>query len=59
MEESIDFNLLDLGQPKTTFPYSIKNIPLYKQKRYIKALLDKTQKFVKNIQWMTFFLLET
>ena len=39
------------------FGYSAKNIPICSEKQYIKALINKTEKFVKNLRWRTFFFL--
>ena len=37
--------------------YSTKNIPTCSQKKYIKAFINKTETFVKNLRWRTFFFL--
>ena len=39
------------------FGYSVKNIPLCSEKQYIKALINKTENFVQNLRWRTFFFL--
>ena len=40
-----------------TFGYSRKNSPICSEKQYIKALIDKVDKSVKNVQWRSFFFL--
>ena len=66
MENDLDLDLdLDLNKSTYTnqpfeqfnFGYSTKNIPICSEKQYIKALINKTEKFVKNLRWRTFFFL--
>ena len=52
MEENIDLN-----QAKVSFQYSTKNIPLYGKTQFLKALVSKTEIFIKNLRWRTFFFL--
>ena len=49
----------DTDQPfaQFNFDYSTKNIQICSEKQYIKALIDKADKFVKNLRWRTFFFL--
>ena len=64
MENDLDLDLdLDLNKSTYTnqpfeqfnFGYSTKNIPICSEKQYIKALINKTEIFVKNLRWRTFF----
>ena len=48
---------LDLDEAKVTFGYSTKNIPIPSRDQYTKALINKTETFVKNIRWRAFFFL--
>ena len=48
---------LDLDLQKVTFDYSTKNIPVPTQGLYLKTLINKTEKFVRNLRWRTFFFL--
>ena len=68
MEDDLDLDLdVDLSKGTYTnqsieqfnFGYSAKNIPICSEKQYIKALLNKTEKFVKNLCWKTFFFLNS
>ena len=40
---------------KINFGYSLKNIPIPKRELYMKALIDKTHKFLKRIRWRAYF----
>ena len=66
MENDLHLDLdLDLNKGTYTnqpfeqfnFGYSAKNIPICSEKQYIKALINKTEKFVKNLRRRTFFFL--
>ena len=48
---------LDLDLAKRTFDYSTKNIPLHGKELYTKALISKSETFIKNLRWGTFFFL--
>ena len=37
--------------------YSTKNIPIPNKKEYLKCLISKAEKFMRNIRWRTFFFL--
>ena len=67
MENDLDLDLdLDLNKGTYTnqpfeqfnFGYSAKNIPICSEKQYIKAPINKTEQFVKNLHWRTFFFLK-
>ncbi len=45
-----EFERVNLG-------YSTKNIPIPTQKDYLKCLISKAEKFMRNIRWRTFFFL--
>ena len=36
---------------RKNFEYSLKCIPLHPNKTYMKVLISKTEKFVKNLRW--------
>ena len=46
-----------LDLEKRTLHYSAKNIPLPSEDNYLKKLIIKTEKFIKNLRWRTFFYL--
>ena len=41
----------------TNFNYSTKNIPIHTNKTYFKAIISKTETFIRNIRWRAFFYL--
>ena len=41
----------------TNFNYSTKNIPIHNNKTYFKAIISKTETFIRNIRWRAFFFL--
>ena len=41
----------------THIPYSLKNIPRCSQDAYRKALINKTEDFLKRLRWKAFFFL--
>ena len=47
----------DFPSEPILFGYSTKHIPICSQKQYIKASINKTESFVKNLRWRTFFFL--
>ena len=49
--------VMDQGLESTNLGYSSKNIPLPGKKDYIKCLINKTETFLRNIRWKTFFFL--
>ncbi|GFR82547.1 hypothetical protein ElyMa_004101100 [Elysia marginata] len=48
---------LDLHLKKVSFDFSVKNIPLHSEDLYTKTLIRRTETFVKNLRWRTFFFL--
>ena len=36
---------------RINFGYSLKNIPIPSKKQYLKALIDKTDKFIRRMRW--------
>jgi hypothetical protein len=48
---------MDQRFESVNFGYSTKNIPIPKQKDYLKCLISKAEKFMRNIRWRTFFFL--
>ena len=48
---------MDQGLEHTNLGYSTKNIPIPNKKEYLKCLIDKAEKFMRNIRWRTFFFL--
>ena len=40
---------------RITFDYSTKNIPAASKKYYLKTLIEKTEKLVRNMRWKAFF----
>ncbi len=41
---------------RVNFDYSLKNIPIPRKETYMKALIDKTHKFLKRMRWKAHFL---
>ena len=42
---------------RISFEYSTKNIPTASKQSYLKCLIDKTEKLIKNMRWRAFFYL--
>ena len=42
---------------RTNFDYSTKNIPIHNNKLYFKTIINKTEKFIRNLRWRSFFYL--
>ena len=57
VDVDLDLNKGELPFEQFNFGYSAKNIPICSEKQYIKALINNTEKFVKNLRWRTFFFL--
>ena len=50
MDQNFDLTAMNIS-------YSTKNIPIPTKKEYLKNLIIKTEKFIKNLRWRTFFVL--
>ena len=40
---------------RINFGYSLKNIPIPRKESYMKALIDKTHKFLRRMRWKAHF----
>ena len=46
-----------LNYVSSNFDYSTKNIPIPDRKQYLKCMINKTEKFIRNMRWKAFFYL--
>ncbi|KAJ8029045.1 hypothetical protein HOLleu_28339 [Holothuria leucospilota] len=48
---------MEYGFDRVNFGYSTKNIPLPPRKSYFKKFISKTESFLRNVIWRTYFFL--